>query len=69
MIIFALGISALLVNWLVSFPAAAAAVLHPILMIIGIVFIVLGVAVVAEDYIREYRRGSAPPPPTSHRRW
>jgi hypothetical protein len=55
MIVFALGVAALLVNWLVAFPAAAAVVLHPVLAIFGIVFVVVGVAVITEDHIKEHR--------------
>lgn len=70
MIVFALGVAALLVNWLVQFPDAAEPVLNPILLIVGITFTVLGVAVIAEDRIKEYRdRRNGTPPPTSHRRW
>jgi hypothetical protein len=55
MIMLALGVSALLVNWLVQFPAAAEPVLSPILEIFGIVFTVLGVAVITEEHVSNYR--------------
>jgi hypothetical protein len=69
MIVLALGIAALLVNWLVTFPAAAAVVLNPILLILGIVFIVVGVAVVTEDHIREHRDRTNPVAHPRRRRW
>jgi hypothetical protein len=63
MIMLGLGISALFVNWLVSFPVAAQPVLHPILLTFGIVFTVLGVALITEDRIREYHDRRKPPTP------
>lgn len=73
MILLGLGVAALLVNWLVQFPAQAEPVLSPILLIFGIVFTVLGLAVIAENEIKDYRARKsqgrhALPPPVEYRR-